>query len=244
MTRVTTTRGLRLAAILAAVAALATTAPAMAQDKDPHSHQGCATCHTPHNAATAADFTAEGLDDSSLSVPLWAITVPVRDGVDGDGEDIWVTEKRLTSNVGIDLTTYDSASMDATDAGQTLTGASLLCVSCHDGTHGGNGRAFGTGNGMGALSHAHPMGIDYANAAAADSDLVDAATVAAEGALDNTGKVGCTSCHDVHISRETDVHGGENYLRWAYLENSYYVYGQGSIGESHSYDFCTHCHIK
>lgn len=220
MTRVRFTRGMRLAALLAAIGVLATAGQAVAQDKNPHSSQGCAACHTPHNA------------DADTSVPLWATSV-LDDGVE---------ESRVTTNEGIDLTSYTSDSMDAVDAGNAVTGASLLCLSCHDGTHGGPSRAFGVGNGQGALSHAHPMGIEYTEAlVAADGELQPVADVKAKGALDNAGKVGCTSCHDVHVQRETASSAGENYLRWAYLDDYDHV---AHTGDRRSDDFCNNCHIK
>jgi len=114
---------------------------------------------------------------------------------------------------GLNYTPYSSSTADATP-GQP-TGASLLCLSCHDGTialgdllsrdtpvamAGGvttmpEGRTkLGTD-----LSDDHPVSFQYTEALASlDGKLVSPSTLSGPVKLDATGQVQCTSCHDPH----------------------------------------------
>ena len=99
------------------------------------------------------------------------------------------------------------------------TGASKLCLSCHDGTvalgmvysrsaaiamqPGANtisaGRALiGTD-----LSAHHPVSFNY-DSALPNSELLDAATLVQEVRLDRNGQMQCTSCHDAHNNQFGD----------------------------------------
>lgn len=217
---------MRLATMMAALIVLGFGVQAQAQVKDPHSSRGCAACHTPHNS----------FEDTS--VPLWT-------KIDPATSFLAPTNDRTAASELADQTTYDSSGMDATEAGQNITGASVLCLSCHDGTSGGDARAFGATKGLGALSHSHPMGITYdAALVAADPELKDPTTLPV-GVLDNASKVGCQSCHDVHVQRETATSAGAKYLRWAYKDD--YIRASGGVpasGDRRSDDFCNNCHIK
>jgi predicted CXXCH cytochrome family protein len=99
---------------------------------------------------------------------------------------------------------YSGFDMDATP-GQP-TGASLLCLSCHDGTigldnfGGAGGTAFITGDGLLGtdLSNDHPISIDYV---AGDLELHATTATFGTGTIADVldgGKVQCSSCHDVH----------------------------------------------
>ncbi len=98
---------------------------------------------------------------------------------------------------------YDSPSMDATPGAPN--GASLLCLTCHDGTTHttGTGALDGATNDTLALgligtdlTDMHPVSFAYADGG---SGLVAEATVDADAAgLLFGGKVQCSSCHDVH----------------------------------------------
>ncbi|MBI1335738.1 MAG: hypothetical protein GC164_02115 [Phycisphaera sp.] len=174
-----------------------------------HGDKGCAKCHVPHNAHADTD------------VPLWN------------------PEEHETA---LDEPTYDSPTMQATEAGansQTLTGTSLLCLSCHDGSHSSSSHAFGVGSAMGSLASSHPIGITYADAynSPDDGELVDPATLE-PGVLDASGKVGCASCHDPHSS--LDLTDTAKYLRWGYRDDPYGTVG----GDTRSDNFCRHCHVK
>ena len=113
---------------------------------------------------------------------------------------------------------YDSPTLDAT-VGQP-SGATKLCLSCHDGTvaldewtrHTGTLKM---GFGPGTINHwtfsndlttTHPLSFTYdAALASADGELFDPSTpvtelggkTITEGLLVN-GKMECASCHDVH----------------------------------------------
>lgn len=131
----------------------------------------CIFCHTPHNATT-------------VQAPLWN-----------------------RSNPTTSYDTYWSNTMDAdsTEAA-TVDGISLVCLSCHDGSMGVNAIASADPDPtmtktlidgsalMGSdLSNDHPVSFVYATAQASDAGLKDVAYY-----LDDSGKVQCSSCHDVH----------------------------------------------
>ena len=103
---------------------------------------------------------------------------------------------------------YTSATMS--QAMPEPAGASLACLSCHDGTvamdaYGSftaDGPLMGAINGGAAdvgtsLTNDHPVGITYATAVTDGDALVAEATVQAAGYL-IAGKVECSSCHDAH----------------------------------------------
>ena len=211
-----------LAAGLMALGLLIWTSPDAKAASAPHSAKGCAMCHSPHNAA-------------STVVPLWT-------GLDEDGDG--VADHTVTT---LTEATYDSSTMDALEAGNEVSGASVLCLSCHDGVRAASRHTFGESavGGMGSLATSHPIGIVYdaalvtADAHGGDPELVDPATLET-GVLDGENKVGCPSCHDVHASQDT-TNGFDGFLRWGYLDN--YDRNAGT-GDTRSDDFCNNCHIK
>lgn len=108
---------------------------------------------------------------------------------------------------------YTSSTQRAT-AGQP-TGASLLCLSCHDGTialgdvltrrapirmAGGATTLPAGASRIGTdLSDDHPVSFAYTAAlAAANGELVNPATLTGRVRLDGNGQMQCTSCHDAH----------------------------------------------
>jgi len=119
------------------------------------------------------------------------------------------------------FTLYTSPTLDATDMGQPA-GASLLCLSCHDGTvalenFGGTttGTELITGGALVGtdISNDHPISFTYdATLATTDGGLFDPTT--ANSGLGGTidadllfaGQMQCASCHDVHNS------GGNTFL--------------------------------
>jgi len=105
---------------------------------------------------------------------------------------------------------YSSSTLKAT-VGQP-TGASRLCLSCHDGTV-ALGMVHSRRNGIPMntttmpaesnlgtdLSGDHPISFVYDNAlAAADGNLRDPGTLPQDVRLDRSGQLQCTACHDPH----------------------------------------------
>jgi predicted CXXCH cytochrome family protein len=119
------------------------------------------------------------------------------------------------SNPGTTYTPYAS-STSVGKPGQP-TGASLLCLSCHDGTTAlGNVLSRSTQIGMAGgmttmpagntnlgtdLSDDHPISFAYTAtlAAARGNELVNPATLTGKVKLDAAGQLQCTSCHDPHV---------------------------------------------
>jgi len=110
-------------------------------------------------------------------------------------------------------TPYASSTAQA-NAGQP-TGASLNCLSCHDGTialgevlsrsqkitmAGGTNMPAGNSNLGTDLSDDHPISINYnaSLAAAHGGELADPSTLTGKVKLDASGQLQCTSCHDPH----------------------------------------------
>ncbi len=117
------------------------------------------------------------------------------------------------SNPGGNYTPY-SSSTSLSHPGQP-TGASLICLSCHDGTIAlGDVLSRGSRIGMAAgvttmpagnsnlgtdLSNDHPVSFAYtSNLATARGELANPATLTGRVKLDASGQLQCTSCHDPH----------------------------------------------
>ncbi|MCF6169589.1 MAG: hypothetical protein L3J31_07165 [Bacteroidales bacterium] len=177
----------------------------------------CLPCHTPHNA----DMT---VPDS----PLWNHEV---------------------TSAGFQV--YTSSTMNSTP-GQP-TGHSKLCLSCHDGTvavdnHSGftGGTQFVTwGNLTTDLRDDHPISFEYSTAlATADGGLYDPATTPsglggsiADDLLQG-GYMQCSSCHDVHIGRNTQgCVGCHNMATGVTISLSLWKSNDGSA-------LCLTCHDK
>lgn len=114
---------------------------------------------------------------------------------------------------GTNYTPYSSSTASAIP-GQP-TGASLLCLSCHDGTIAlgdvlnrssqisfvGGVMTIPTGTGrLGTdLSDDHPISFSYTTALAGlNGQLVDPSTLTGPVKLDENGELQCTACHDPH----------------------------------------------
>jgi len=146
----------------------------------------CVFCHTPHNAPNA-----------NAPAPLWNRALPA------DGQP---------------YTMYESASFNAKVSVRPTvpTGASRVCLSCHDGTLALNsyGGPVITGALPGAnkplkmpgaaksnlttdLSDDHPISFAYTDLAASPS-LVPQGALPPAVRLDLESKLECTACHDPH----------------------------------------------
>lgn len=180
----------------------------------------CRACHVPHNAIT-----------SEPNSPLWSHTLS-----------------------SASYTIYSSSSLNSIP-GQPI-GKSKLCLSCHDGTvaigdHVGNtaGSNFISPNFKQGtvLSDDHPISFTYDHTLSTnDGELYDPTTTPSglggtisEDLLDN-GSLECSSCHDVHVSRNTqgcagchNIHGGPLITNTLSLR----IDNTGSA-------FCLTCHIK
>lgn len=156
----------------------------------------CAPCHTPHQATLPAEITQD---------PLWNHQFPAGTPVYG---------------------VYASTTLDATPAeigaAVNSASASMLCMSCHDGSVsvvamynvpntgavtpasvGGRidatGRIISNANMGTNLTNDHPINFTYDTAlATADGALFDPASTPAVADLLYGGTVQCSSCHDVH----------------------------------------------
>jgi predicted CXXCH cytochrome family protein len=180
-----------LAVLLAAIAALATSPceADIASSKHNLSATGPGTVKA--TGETQICVFCHAPHNSSPSAPLWNRRDP-----------------------GSTYTPYTSSTAKAI-AGQP-TGASLTCLSCHDGTialgellsrsksvtMSGGVTTMPAGNSnLGTdLSDDHPVSITYnsALAAARNGELVNPATLTGRVKLDNRGQLQCTSCHDPH----------------------------------------------
>ena len=200
----------------------------------------CAFCHTPHHSITG---------DPNEYLPLWSHS--------------------LTTQTS--FTPYKSATFDVTQApgytdGNILAGASLLCMSCHDGTiavdqHYGSdannagtnklsndlfGGTQGVGGGgavglNGNFSNDHPIGFSYTDYQKThSSDLNPPSTYYAGNHVkrieDQLGPGGLFTCATCH-----DVHNKDN------VANTY----QGGttrnyflLGDNNQSAFCLTCHNK
>ncbi|MFC1761378.1 cytochrome c3 family protein [Planctomycetota bacterium] len=100
-------------------------------------------------------------------------------------------------------TIYQSSSLDS-QVGQP-TGASKLCLSCHDGTVALSQMGDGTTMPPGAshlgtdLSDDHPVSFVYSDAIASqDLQIRPASMLPEQLKLDASGELQCTTCHDAH----------------------------------------------
>ena len=191
----------------------------------------CIYCHAPHNAVKVGSADAAGVG----YLPLWNHKI--------------TTTVFQTYNNGPD----DPSDPNHLSAAEILAGqpgsVSKLCLSCHDGTvavnqygnapsssrHTGADKLITdpslTGRGLigggGDLSNHHPIGFDYAAVQATDDEIAPVTAslgVYKIGDLLWAGKMECTTCHDVHNTKNQ----GEKFL-WVSDQNS---------------NLCLTCHLK
>lgn len=173
---------------------------------DPTLDRICIYCHTPHFAVDTTGAQAAG-----NYLPLWNHQITV------------ATFQTYTNGTQPN----DLAHQLNATLGQPGS-VSKLCLSCHDGTvavnsYGVNGftkPANGTGKSVSGrflistnLSNHHPIGFDYNAVVAVDDEIYDS-TAALGGSnpygltigdLLWNGKMECSTCHDVHNTKNEGV---------------------------------------
>jgi cytochrome c551/c552 len=145
------------------------------------------------------------------------------------------------------FTMYSSASFDAAIDGQP-SGASRLCLSCHDGANPSflwmsDEKLFGASE----LSNSHPISFVYdASLASTDGGLKDPSQPStlgrtiAQDLLDAASKMQCNSCHDVHTSGV-----GEYQLRgYGYGFETVQNPDGTTVQVHHGPELCRMCHLK
>lgn len=178
----------------------------------------CIFCHTPHFAASAgiAADAALGIGTNITYYPLW-------------NHDIRLVTYVSYTNSSLGDTPTDINHQLTADLSSGPGGVSRLCLSCHDGAiavnaygHLGGGanptQSAGTnfinnsyrigGASNNDLSNHHPIGFNYAAVQGQDDEIQDPGNTfinSSRGVTINSvlwnGKVECTSCHDVHNSK-------------------------------------------
>jgi hypothetical protein len=147
----------------------------------------------------------------------------------------------------VTFTMYSSDSFQGTIDGQP-SGASRLCLSCHDGANPDYSwmdpdRSFGADE----LTATHPISFVYDSALSTlDGGLKDPSEPStiggtiSEDLLDPESKMQCNGCHDVHTSGV-----GENLLRGYNYGRETIENPDGSTSEiHHGPELCRMCHLK
>lgn len=190
----------------------------------------CVWCHAPHHTLKPAEYAGE-ID----YLPLWNHTTtsldfqPYTNGAEEPDDPNHAASSELLAN--------------------QPGSVSKLCLSCHDGSVAVNEYGFVPGDPKssgvrkgdapttiiaqyrigeaGNLTNHHPIGFNYQDVATVDDEIASPTATMGEyeiGELLWQGKMECTTCHDVHNTKND----GEKFL-WISDENS---------------AFCLVCHLK
>ena len=216
----------------------------------------CIFCHAPHHAYKLTGIV-EGTGPESVSaeytyLPLWnhdqtvQVFTPYYNGPDAPLDPSQKAAQSITGGINIGA-------------------ASLLCLSCHDGTVAVNqfgstpqdtrsistGAAFMTDEykigGDGYLANHHPIGFDYAAVAAIDLEIIPADTAVFDHDLDAAVYGAVPNAINVAGSATVD-----NFLWGGKMECSscHAVHNTGNSGEKLLYvsdqnsNLCMSCHLK
>lgn len=207
---------------------------------DPSLDRVCIYCHAPHHSITTAEAAASDI----TYYPLWnhdittvASWTPYQNTDPANPVIPDNVPHQLNATLGdpgsislLCLSCHDASvavssygNFDGGAASSKHSGSSLITASA--------GGRFGIGVG-GNLQNHHPIGFDYAEVALADDEIRDpSSTLQGDNPYGLTindllwgGSVECTSCHDVHNTKNT----GSKFL-W--------------VADTHS-DLCFSCHNK
>ncbi len=158
------------------------------------------------------------------------------------GVPLWNGNETVTT-----FTMYSSPSFQGSIDNQP-SGASRLCLSCHDGAN-PNFLWMSDETKFGAteLSNSHPVSFVYDSAlATTDGHLKDPSQPStlgrtiAQDLLDAGSKLQCNSCHDVHASGM-----GESQLRGYNYGYETVQNGDGTTSQvHHGPELCRMCHLK
>jgi len=175
----------------------------------PNKNRICIYCHAPHHTMIP--------DSTYTYAPLWNHGVTLN------------AFTMYTNGTDNDLITGSHQST-AMLLAMTPGSVSLLCLSCHDGSIGTNEYGFAPSQSIGAggkliagraligsaadLSNHHPIGFDYATVQGLDTEIlpldtpllqlgygIKAGGPATIGDLLWNGQMECTTCHDVHNTK-------------------------------------------
>jgi len=176
----------------------------------------CIYCHAPHNTVKPSG--------TNTYMPLWNHAASLNQPI-----DFTMYRNTITGDIP-DNIAHRSQAMEL----MTVPGSvSLLCLSCHDGSVATNEYGMNSGLsskglkdqfipaggrasiGFGAdLSNHHPIGFDYQSVIDGGDDEINA-TITDVGATGLTiadlltkGRMECSTCHDVHNTKNT----GEKFL--------------------------------
>ena len=150
------------------------------------------------------------------------------------------------SDTTVTFTMYSSPTLQGTVDNQP-SGASRLCLSCHDGANPNflwmsDTRKFGAAD----LVKSHPISFVYdSKLASTDGALKDPSQPStlgrtiAQDLLDGQSKMQCNSCHDVHTSGVGKALRGYNY-GYETVDNP-----DGTTSQvHHGAELCRMCHLK
>jgi len=205
------------------------------------SAQSGSVVNTPHNLSSFGPGSVRAASEEQICIFCHAThnASPI--------QPLWNRMMPITA-----YSVYTSDSLDAVP-GQP-TGASKLCLSCHDGTiaigsvvsrdqtiqmAGGITTIPSGSSNLGTdLSDDHPISFRYdSTLVGEDPRLVDPGSLPPEVPLDHNGELQCTSCHDAH-----DNSFGDFLVMPNVASSLCYACHQQPIGPNEAHNDCKSCH--
>lgn len=186
--------------------------------------QICIFCHTPHSAVPQSPLWSRPDPDTMGAFPLYAGAL----GIKGDAG----------------LTGYDAASPNYP------SGASRMCLSCHDGATSigillgrdpivmePGSETITNPSAIIDLATSHPISFNYNNTvittllSALDFKMPAAAV---DSPLDSSGQMQCTTCHDPHEDTRTEA---------TFMGLPFWRHNGPTVFVNRYDDVCNNCHI-